>query len=70
MGTQVLYLHGPSGLPGRVSGNYSLELAKLRAEGSKRKDKTPEIEKKVKMLDKLIRKPPMKKVVYMILAYH
>ena len=42
---QVLHFHGPSGLPGNVTENYSLELAKLRAEGAKRKDDMPEMKK-------------------------
>ena len=60
---QVLHFHGPSGLPGNVTENYSLELAKLRAEGAKRKDEMPEMKEKLQMLDRLIRRKPVKKVV-------
>lgn len=59
----VLYQKGPSSLPGRVSDNYSLELAKLRAEGAKRNVDKTELEKKMLSLNKLIRKPVKKTTV-------
>jgi len=52
----VLCLHGPSGLPGRVSDNYSLELAKLRAEVTKKKYSKAELKERVLLLERLIKK--------------
>jgi len=52
----VLLLDGPSGLPGRVSDNYALELVKLRAEVAKKIFTKAEMEEKLLMLDKLVQK--------------
>lgn len=52
----VLILNGPSGLPGRVSDNYALELLKLRAQVTKKIHTKGEVEKKLLVLDKLVQK--------------
>ena len=43
-------------MPGRVSDNYSLELAKLRAEVTKKKYSKAELKERVLLLERLIKK--------------